>query len=143
MTRVLFYRPVRTGRLAVTTADAVHGVRFFVHGNVQFANFLTGFASAAFFAVDFEAVERDFVEDAVNRSERADIAAERAVNYHRRNQRDCEDCKFPAEDEARSPPHRIVQKNEGNSAFQSAHRANPLAEPGLAKTGDVNHEHRE
>jgi hypothetical protein len=48
---------MRTGRLAVTTTDAVGAVRFFVHGNVEPADFLTGLAFRAFFTVDCKAVE--------------------------------------------------------------------------------------
>ena len=112
------------------------------HGNVEFADFLACAAFRAFFRVDFEAVKRDFVENAVNRSERADIATERAVDYNRRNEHDGENRYFPAEDEACRPAHGRIQKHERNSAFKSADRANPLAEPRLAQAGEIRHERR-
>ena len=81
-------RPMRTARPALPAADAVKRVRIFVHANVELAHFLARAAFRAFFTVDFEAVERDFVEDAVNSPERANIPAERTVYYNRRKQRD-------------------------------------------------------
>ncbi len=95
----------------------------------------------AFCGVDFDAVERDFIENAVNCAQGAYIAAEGAVDHNCRKQRYYEDRKFPAEDEACRSPHGRIQKYERDSPFQSAHRADPLAEPGVSKACDIHNEH--
>lgn len=133
---------MRTSGLAVSAADAVHTVGIFPNRNIELADFLTGSAFRAFFRVDFKSIERDFVENSINRSERANVTAKRTVYYNRRKNRERKDGEFPAEEKSSGPPHGIVQKNEGNSAFKRSNRANPLAEPRLAKACDVNHEHR-
>ena len=61
-----------------------------------------------FCGVDFDAIERDFIENAVNCSKGAYIAAEGAVKHNCRKQRDDENRKFPAENKAcRSPNGRV------------------------------------
>lgn len=67
------------GGFAVSAADAVGAVRLFKNRDVEFADFLAGSASRAFFLVDFEAVERNFVKHAVHGSERTHITAEGTV----------------------------------------------------------------
>ncbi len=132
---------MRANGLTVSAADAVHAVGILPHRNVELADFLTGTAFRAFLGVDFKSIERNFVENSINRSEWANITAEGAVYYNRRKNREQKDSKLPAEDKACSTPHSIVKKNQRNPAFKRSNRANPLAEPRLAKACDVNHEH--
>ena len=106
-----FYRPMGTSGLAISAADAVHAVGIFPHRNIELADFLTGSAFRAFFGVDFKSIERNFIENSINRSERANVTAKRAVYYNRRKNRDQKDSKLPAEDKSRGFPHSIVQKN--------------------------------
>ena len=102
---------MRTSGLAVSAADTVHAVRILPHGNTELTDFLTGSAFRAFFGVDFKSIERNFVENSINRSERANVAAKRAVYHNRRKNRDQKDSKLPAEDKSRGSPHSIVKKN--------------------------------
>ncbi len=141
---------MRAGRLAVSAADAVHAVGIFPDGNVELAGLLAESALGAFFAVDFESIERDFVENSVNRTERADVATKRTVDYNRRKKRQNQNREFPAEQKAGSSAHRPIQKHERDSAFERADRADELAEPGFSKPrkvsvkgGEQNHEHDE
>ena len=133
---------MRTSGLAVSAADAIHAVGILPHRNIELADFLTGTAFCAFFGINFESVKGNFIENAVNRTERANVTAKRAVYYNRRKNRDQKDSKLPAEDETGGSTHGRIQKHKGNSAFKHSDRANPLAEPRLAKACDVNHEHR-
>ena len=102
---------MRTSDLAISAADAIHAVGILPHRNIELADFLTGSAFRAFFRVDFKSIERNFVENSINRSERANVTAKRAVYYNRRKNRDQKDSKFPAEDKSRGSPHCIVKKN--------------------------------
>ena len=102
---------MRTSGLAISAADAIHAVGILPHRNIELADFLTGSAFRAFFRVDFKSIERNFVEDAVNRTERTNIAAKRAVYYNRRKNRNGKNYEFPAEDKSRGFPHSIVKKN--------------------------------
>ena len=78
---------MRTDRLAVSAANAIRTVGLFVDRNVELADFLAGSAFCAFCLIDFKSVEGNFIENTVNRSQRTDIAAERAVDYNRRKNR--------------------------------------------------------
>lgn len=128
---------------AVSASDAVGAVRFFINRDVEFASFSAGSASRAFFLVDFEAVERNFVEHSVNGSERTHIPAERTVYYNRRKKRDEKNRDFPPEQESGRPPHRAVQEHERHPAFQRPDRADEFAEPRLAKPCKVGDESRQ
>ena len=65
--------------LALSAANAVDAVRILPNRDIEFADFLAGFALTAFFRIDFELIKRYFVKYAVDCSERANVAAERAV----------------------------------------------------------------
>lgn len=94
-----------TGGFAVSATNAVCTIGLFVDRNVELADFLTSRAFCTFCLVDFKSVEGNFIEDSVNRSQRTDISAERAIDYNRRNNRKNQNGKLPSEDKSRRSPH--------------------------------------
>ena len=106
-------------------------------GDVQFAGFLAGTTAGTFCAVNCKAVERNFIENAVNSSQGTDIAAEGPVDDDCRKEGNKQDDKLKAENKTGRFPHGRVQQDQGNTAFKGSDRADPLSEPGLTKAGKI------
>ena len=76
-----------TNHFTVAAADTVDTVWLFPHGNVKPSSLLTGFAFGTSILFNSEAVKREFIEYAVERTQRAYIPAKRAVYDDRRKYR--------------------------------------------------------
>ena len=132
----------RAGGHAFAAADTFAVVRRFGHIHVHGTGPCALAAGDAFALVNVHRQQRHAVEERVERAERAEPLAERAVEDDAQHDDRDEHAELPRKELAERGTDAAVDKRERDSAFEHALRAEIFAEERVAHASFVHHEHR-
>lgn len=118
------------GGNAFPTADTFRGAGNLPHGKRHGTRLFTGVAGGAalLFPVDLHQAEP--IEPAVDRPQRAQVLAERAVHLYGQHHKKQQDPQLPEKQTARLTPQRVVGSQQGEGAEKRAGGAEKLAKRG-------------